>query len=135
MNLAHGRPKRISRRALIAAGGALLGGLPKGGAAQQNAPSGTLKVATFSKHLRFLEGAELARGAAAIGFDVLDILVRKGGHVEPARVRQDLPPLVAAIRERGLEVPMITTAIADSGSPNAADIMAAMAELKIRYYR
>jgi sugar phosphate isomerase/epimerase len=50
-----------------------------------------MKIAIFSKHLEFLEGEELAKGAKEIGFDGIDLAVRKGGHVEPERVRQDLP--------------------------------------------
>jgi sugar phosphate isomerase/epimerase len=94
-----------------------------------------LKVAIFSKHLQFLDGAQLADAAAKIGFDGIDITVRKGGHVEPARVRQDLPPLVKLIRQHGLEVPMITTDIVDAETPYAREVMAAMSELSIRHYR
>jgi L-ribulose-5-phosphate 3-epimerase len=45
-----------------------------------------MKIAIFSKHLEFLEGDELAKGAKEIGFDGIDLAVRKGGHVEPERV-------------------------------------------------
>ena len=64
--------------------------------------TGNLKVAIFSKHLLFLKGDELPAGAAEIGFDGIDLAVRKGGHVEPDRVREDLPKLVAAIRQHGV---------------------------------
>ena len=63
------------------------------------------------------------------------ITVRKGGHVEPDRVRQDLPKLVAILRRKGLDVPMVTTDIADTESPFADDILSTMAELGIRHYR
>jgi sugar phosphate isomerase/epimerase len=94
-----------------------------------------MKVAIFSKHLEFLEGEELAKGAKEIGFDGIDLAVRKGGHVEPERVRQDLPPLIAIIRAHDLEVPMLTTDIVDADTPYAGDILAVMADLGIRYYR
>src|SRR5271165_582900 len=94
-----------------------------------------LKIAIFSKHLEFLEGADLAAGAKEIGFDGIDLAVRKKGHVEPDRVRQDLPALVKIIREHHLEVPMITTDIIDADTPFADDILAAMAELGIHNYR
>src|SRR5438045_3553929 len=96
----------VSRRALLAAAAA-----PLVRAAEEK-PS-KLKVAIFSKHLQFLQGDALAKAAAEIGFDGVDITVRKGGHVEPERVKQDLPALVKAIRARSLEVPMITTDIVD----------------------
>ena len=94
-----------------------------------------LKVAIFSKHLLFLRGAELADGAAEIGFDGIDLAVRKGGHVEPERVRKDLPALVATIRQRGLEVPMVTTDILDDRTPYAEDIISTASELGIKNYR
>ena len=40
------------------------------------AAPGSLKVAIFSKHLQFLQGAELARAAAEMGFDGIDLTVR-----------------------------------------------------------
>lgn len=94
-----------------------------------------LKIAIFSKHLEFLEGADLAAGAKEIGFDGIDLAVRKGGHIEPARVRQDLPALVGIIRQHGLEVPMLTTDIVDANTPFAEDVLSAMSELGIRNYR
>ena len=60
-----------------------------------------LKVAIFSKHLQFVQGAELAKAAADLGFDGVDITVRKGGHILPENVKQTLPPLVATLGNRG----------------------------------
>jgi sugar phosphate isomerase/epimerase len=94
-----------------------------------------MKIAIFSKHLEFLEGDELARGAKEIGFDGIDLAVRKGGHVEPERVKQDLPALVAIIRAQGVEVPMLTTDIIDADTPYASDVLEAMTALGIHYYR
>ena len=104
----------VSRRALIAGGAALAAA-----AAEEKPAAGKLKVAIFSKHLQFLKGDALAAAAAEIGFDGIDLAVRKGGHVEPDRVREDLPKLVASIRQHGLEVPMLTTDIADTATPYA----------------
>src|ERR1019366_6931259 len=128
--------ERLSRRSLLLASASLLSGAPAPafGADEKAAPA-KLKVAIFSKHLRFLEGVRLADAAAEIGFDGIDLAVRQGGHVEPERVRQDLAPLVAIIRARGLEVPMLTTDIVDAETPHAADILGAMAELGVPYYR
>ena len=118
----------VSRRTVIAGAAALLTSraLP----AKQK-----LKVAIFSKHLQFLEGDELAKTAAELGFDGIDITARKGGHVEPASVATGLPALVKSIRAHGLEVPMITTDIADADTPFAEDLLKAASALGIRYYR
>src|SRR5882757_7192424 len=117
----------ISRRTLMAGGavaGAALLGQAKAAEAKAGGPKP--KVAIFSKHLLFLKGDALAAGAAEMGFDGIDLAVRKGGHVEPDRVREDLPKLVATIRQHGLEVPMLTTDIADTESPHAEDILKTM---------
>jgi sugar phosphate isomerase/epimerase len=125
----------FSRRTLLSTGAALCAsGLPSP-AAEEKPASGKLKVAIFSKHLQFLRGEALAAGAAEIGFDGIDVAVRKGGHVEPERVRQDLPNLVAAIRSHGLEVPMLTTDIVDAETPYAEDVLKVMTELGIHHYR
>src|SRR5580698_1981252 len=120
-------PSAISRRTLMAggavAGAALLG---QAKAADAKAAGPKPKVAIFSKHLLFLQGEELAKGAAEIGFDGIDLAVRKGGHVEPERVRQDLPALVGILRAQGLEVPMLTTDIIDADTPYAGDVLEAM---------
>jgi len=118
---------RFTRRAWLAAGAAL--------AAAAAAPARKLKVAIFSKHLQFVQGDALARAAADCGFDSVDITVRKGGHVEPERVAQDLPPLVKAIRARSLDVPMVTTDISDIDTPFAEPILRTISNLGIRYYR
>jgi len=98
-------------------------------------PSARLKVSIFSKHLQFLQGEDLARAAAEMGFDGIDITVRNGGHVEPERVKQDLPPLVKIIRAHGLEVPMVTAGILDDQSPHAEAILQTISALGIRDYR
>lgn len=93
------------------------------------------KVCIFSKHLQFLGGDELASTAAAIGFDGIDVTVRAGGHIEPARAAEDLPVLVSLIRRHGLEVPMVTTDIVDADSANARAMLKTIADLGIRRYR
>jgi sugar phosphate isomerase/epimerase len=117
----------LSRRSLLA-GGALLFAGPA-------AARPKLKVAIFSKHLQFLQGEDLAQAAAGMGFDAIDLTVRKGGHVEPASVARDLPPLVAIIRKNGLDVSMITTDVIDAETPYTEDLLKAASGLGIRHYR
>jgi sugar phosphate isomerase/epimerase len=117
----------ISRRTILAGGALLFGGAA--------AAKSRLKVSVFSKHLQFLQGEDLAQATAEIGFDGVDLAVRKGGHVEPATVAKDLPALVGMLRKNGLEVPMITTDIADAETPFAEDLLKASSALGIRYYR
>ncbi len=121
------RMTAISRRNLLLGGAMLVH-------AADEARTAT-KVAIFSKHLQFLQGDALARAAAEIGYDAVDITVRSGGHVEPDKVRHDLPALVKTIRAHGLEVPLITTDIVDAETPFAEDMVATAAGLGILYYR
>ena len=126
----------VSRRSLLYAGATLAAGsavVPVEARATQQATK--LKVAIFSKHLLFVQGEQLAQTASELGFDGIDLAVRKGGHVEPDRVKQELPELVATIRKHGLEVPMLTTDIADTETPYAEDILSTMKELGISHYR
>jgi sugar phosphate isomerase/epimerase len=94
-----------------------------------------LKTSIFSRHLQFLSGPELPKAARELGFDGIGLTVRNGGHVEPSRVAQDLPPLVKLIRQEGLDIPMIATNIADASSPFAENILRTAGELGIRLYR
>lgn len=117
----------MTRRKFVLATGAA--------AAAAGVPPQKLKVAIFSKHLLFLQGEDLAKAAVEIGFDGIDLAVRKGGHVDPERVGQDLPPLVKLLREHGLEVPMITSGIEDAETPYAENVLRTISELGIRRYR
>src|SRR5690348_11095710 len=126
----------VSRRSLLQASAALVSGVVAAPLnAKETKQPGKLKVAIFSKHLLFVRGEQLAQTASDLGFDGIDLAVRKGGHVEPDRVKQDLPGLVATIRKHGLEVPMLTTDIADTETPYAEDILRTMSELGITHYR
>ena len=98
-------------------------------------PPGLPKICIFSKHLQWLSMPDAAGVAAEIGFDGVDITVRDGGHVEPARVEADLPRAVDAVRRAGLEVPMITAGIVDARSAHAEAILRTASALKIRRYR
>ncbi len=94
-----------------------------------------LEVHVFSKHLQFLDFAAMAEAAAELDFDGIDLTVRPGGHVEPARVEEDLPKAVDAIRRHGLKAEMITTAVSDAGDPSSRTVLETAAGLGIRHYR
>ena len=125
----------MDRRSFLQIGGAAA--LAARAAAQ--APAGRtakLKIDAYSRHLQWLRSAdEVAEAAAEMGYDGVDITVRPyPGHVDPSRVAQDLPPLVNAIRKRGLQVVELTANIADADSPHAEEILRAASELGIKYY-
>lgn len=92
-------------------------------------------VCLFSKHLPLLDARNLGRTVKQLGFDGVDLTVRPKGHVEPARVAQDLPPFVDGIRAEGVAVPMITTDLHAAGEPAAAPTLETAARLKIPYFK
>lgn len=124
-----------SRREWLA--GVTLGSLAAGVTSASESPesSPALEVSVFSKHLQWADWSEAAAFAAEIGFDGIDLTVRRGGHVHPERVAQDLPKAVAATHRAGLRTPMITTEIADAHSSHAESILRTAYGLGIRYYR
>ena len=101
----------------------------------QGAPSAKPKVCIFSKHLQFLDYKELAKTCKELGVDGADIPVRPGGHVLPENVATDLPRAVGALRDAGLDAPMITTLLEDGDDPTARPILEAASKLGIQYFR
>ena len=128
-----------SRRKFLSgvAGAGALAGFPSLGFTEgKDGPSAQkLPIVYFSKHLQWLDWEHMAETAKELGFDGLDVTVRKGGHVEPERVREDLPKVAKIVRAAGLEIPMITAGIEDAHSPHAEDIIRAASELGISRYR
>lgn len=92
-------------------------------------------VHVFSKHLQFLDIKSMAAAAADIGFDGVDLTVRPGGHVLPERVTEDLPKAVAAIKERGLQMVMMTSDITDATNPLSRNVLQSASSLGIKYFR
>lgn len=99
-----------------------------------------MKLVMFSKHLGTMSVPEMGKTVKSLGFDGVDLTVRPGGHVLPETVREALPRAVRQLKELGLEVPMLTTAIVDAADPLTEPVMAAAAmlgirELKLGYWR
>lgn len=94
-----------------------------------------LHVSIFSKHLQFLDYQEMAKAAADIGFDGVDLTVRPKGHVLPENVEEDLPKAIEAIGDAGFEPLMMTTAVDDAMDPVDQTLLQTAAQLGIKYYR
>jgi sugar phosphate isomerase/epimerase len=93
------------------------------------------KINLFSKHLQFLGYREMAEASAMAGVDGVDLTVRPGGHVLPGNVERDLPLAAKAVRDEGLELVMMTTAITDPADPETETVLATASDLGLRYYR
>ncbi|QEC79397.1 sugar phosphate isomerase/epimerase family protein [Mucilaginibacter ginsenosidivorax] len=94
-----------------------------------------IKVSIFSKHLHWLNYADMASLAADMGFDGVDLTVRPDGHVLPEHVATDLPKAVAAVERAGLKVHTIVTNIKSPDEKYTHDILKAASALGIKYYR
>lgn len=94
-------------------------------------------IVVFSKvyqtlKLNFDEAAALT---AEAGIDGIDCPVRPGGEVLPEHVARQLPEYAAALRKRGLQLPLLTTAITGVSSPCAEDILCTAKKLGVQFYR
>ena len=94
-----------------------------------------MKIFIFSKHLQWLDYAEMAQTAKTIGFDGCDLTVRPGGHVLPERVKDDLPRAAAAMKKSGLDVAMMVTRITDPRDKYTRPILETAGKLGFKYYR
>ncbi len=129
----------VSRRKFMTAGTALAGGvllsnraiLPRSKVAVQK----DLKFHIFSKHLQFLDYKGMADAAASLGFDGIDLTVRKGGHVLPEKVQDDLPPAVEALQNAGLKHDMMATDVNNAEAEVNRQVLTTAASLGIKFYR
>ncbi len=135
----------LNRREFLAAGAAagVAAALTSGPLAAANVNldhpvrknGGTSKVCVFSKHLQWLGFQEMAQFVREVGFDGIDLTVRPGGHVEPEKAVNVLPEAVKIIREEGLEVPMMTSAVNDPDLPLSRRVLETAAGQGIEFYR
>lgn len=94
-----------------------------------------MEFCVFSKHLQAYDFAQLGRALKSIGIAGVDLTVRPKGHVEPARVAEDLPKAVAILGREGVRVTMITTGILTLDEPDAREVLETAAGLGIRFYK
>ncbi len=92
-------------------------------------------IMIFSKHLKGLPLADAARMLAARGIHAVDLTVRKGGHVEPPEVDDQLPAVAQTLKANGIRIGMITTEITDAANPLTLRILRTASKLGIRYYK
>jgi len=94
-------------------------------------------IVVFSKVYQELKLSfdDAAAVTAEAGLDGIDCPVRPGGEVLPEGVTADLPRYAAALRERGLQLPLLTTAITSVSSPRAEGILRTAKKLGVKFYR
>ncbi|WP_178988561.1 sugar phosphate isomerase/epimerase family protein [Winogradskyella schleiferi] len=98
-------------------------------------PEDQLEVHLFSKHLQFLDYNAMSEAAAEMGFDGLDLTVRRKGHVLPKNVKTDLPKAVKAIKNHGLKTSMMSTNVWDINDNVNRTVLAIASQLGFTHYR
>ncbi|KGL63398.1 sugar phosphate isomerase/epimerase family protein [Polaribacter sp. Hel1_85] len=94
-----------------------------------------LNVHLFSKHLQFLDYNNMSEAAAEMGFDGLDLTVRRKGHVLPTRVSEDLPKAVEAMKKCGLMPKMMSTNVWDAHDKTNINVLETASKLGFSHYR
>lgn len=94
-----------------------------------------LSLHVFSKHLQFLDYKDMANAAADLGFDGVDLTVRRRGHVLPERVEDDLPKAVEAVKQAGLLADMMASDVNNAFDPLHRRVLRAAAKQGIKWYR
>lgn len=89
----------------------------------------------FSKHLQWLNYTDMANQAARLGLEGIDLTVRKGGHVLPEQVKENLPRALIAVKQAGLSINSITTDIVDADDKLTHDVLNAASAAGIKSYR
>ncbi|MGJ8744842.1 sugar phosphate isomerase/epimerase family protein [Polaribacter sp.] len=95
----------------------------------------SLNVHLFSKHLQFLDYNNMSEASAAMGFDGLDLTVRRKGHVLPENVKDDLPKAVAAMKKHGLAAKMMSTNVWDVDDSVQKTVLETASSLGFTHYR
>src|SRR5438034_387260 len=93
------------------------------------------KIIGFTKPFQNLNFEETANTVAEIGWDGIECPVRAEGQIEPERAPDELPRLVEALKKRGKELTILTTAITSVSQPHTEQLLRNAAKLGIRRYR
>lgn len=126
----------ISRRLLFqgaAAVGASTLFQPNSFAAKTSEPSNDMCV--FTKPLQHLSYEALAELTAEMGFAGIEGTVRKGGHVEPDQVEEDLPKQIEALEKSGVDMTTMTTDVNTADSPLHQRVIKTAAALGVKSFR
>jgi len=108
---------------------------PETGQAADTNRHGENPICVFTKPFNSLSFDELADQIAELGFDGVEAPIRKGGHIEPEHVEQELPELVEALKKRNLEITVLTSDVNDPDDPVTTRVLRTAATLGIKRYR
>ncbi|WP_168221947.1 sugar phosphate isomerase/epimerase family protein [Aquisphaera giovannonii] len=130
-----------SRRVFLRSAAAGLGlgmgaGMAPTPAAGADPATGGPTLAVFTKHLLGLDHERIADHLAGIGVTAIEAPIRPGGHVEPARVADDLPRFAEVLKERGIAIAVLSSGInAVSKEQHTESVLRTARSLGIPRYR
>lgn len=129
-------PSAFDRRTFMrgAAASAAAAALPSIGLANHHAAKRP-ELCVFIKFVQSLSYDEMAQRLAALGFDGIESTVRAKGHVEPERVKDDLPRQMEAVKKAGMDITIMTTDVVQVDQPYTEDVLRTGAALGIKKYR
>lgn len=95
------------------------------------------RLALFTDHLDDYgySYVEVAKMLEPLNIAGPDLTVRGGGVVSPERAAEELPKALAAFRDQGMSIPMISTSLTSADDPTARPILSAMAKCGIGYFK
>ncbi len=94
-----------------------------------------LELHLFSKCLQFLDYKDMCIAVKEMGFDGIDLTVRRKGHVLPENVLQDLPKATEQMKLHGLIPKMISTNVISADEPSQISVLETAKQLGYQYYR
>ena len=89
----------------------------------------------FTKPFQDLDHEQCAETVAEIGWDGIECPVRPKGQIEPDRAPDELPKLIDALKKRGKEISIVTTAITSASDKQTEPLLRTISKLGLKRYR
>src|ERR1035438_4357094 len=127
------RRRAMAAMAAMAAGEARLAAQSRGPGAML--PRFTPAVCLYSRVLIEIGQVDLPMVIGGLGFDGVDLSVEPGGHVPPEKAGNYLMPALEGFTGRGIDVPMISTALTSLEDKDAENVLGLAAYIKVPFFR
>lgn len=125
----------MERRRFIATTAAALGGLASSRAAEATKTASTRPILGFTKSFADVSLAESAALVEEVGWDGVDVPIRKGStHIPFERAAEDFPAFIDLLKQRGKQHCMVTTDIIGVGAEQEK-FLRLLASCGIKKYR
>ncbi len=125
----------MNRRSFVASSVSAVAGLAMSNVCVAEQPKkARFEICAFEKFVQSLSYDELGSTMAELGFDGIEATVRKGGHIEPVQVEDELPKMVEALAKHGVNVTIMTSNVNQVDSLSER-VLKTAADLGIKRYR